>query len=162
LCSAGERCQNQRFARRLYPKQERFFTGTRGWGLRNLVDIKAGEFINEYVGEIIDEEECKRRLDEAHRNNIKNFYFMTIAKNRIIDAGPKGNLARFANHSCDPNMETQKWIVNGEIRVGLFARRDIPTSNLYSVYKVEIRFFLRLQISKQRKKNQISIQRFLS
>ena len=50
---------------------------------------------------------------------------------RIIDAGPKGNLARFANHSCDPNMETQKWLVNGEIRVGLFAKRDIPASKVY-------------------------------
>lgn len=29
------------------------------------------------------------------------------------------------NHSCDPNCETQKWTVNGEVRVGLFANRDI-------------------------------------
>lgn len=30
------------------------------------------------------------------------------------------------NHSCDPNIETQKWIVNGDVRVGLFAVADIP------------------------------------
>ena len=39
----------------------------------------------------------------------------------MIDAGPKGNNARFMNHSCDPNCITQKWSVNGDTRVGLFA-----------------------------------------
>jgi len=29
------------------------------------------------------------------------------------------------NHSCQPNCETQKWNVNGDIRVGLFAIDDI-------------------------------------
>jgi hypothetical protein len=36
-------------------------------------------------------------------------------------------MARFANHSCDPNCQTQKWNVNGEMRVGIFARRDIAS-----------------------------------
>lgn len=47
-------------------------------------------------------------------------------KDRIIDAGPKGNYSRFMNHSCNPNCETQKWTVNGDVRVGLFALCDIP------------------------------------
>lgn len=42
-------------------------------------------------------------------------------QDRIIDAGPKGNYARFMNHCCQPNCETQKWCVNGDTRVGLFA-----------------------------------------
>lgn len=46
---------------------------------------------------------------------------------RVIDAGPKGNLSRFMNHSCAPNCETQKWTANGDVRVGLFAIYDIPT-----------------------------------
>ena len=44
----------------------------------------------------------------------------------MIDARPKGNLSRFMNHSCNPNCDTQKWRVNGDTRVGLFANRDIP------------------------------------
>lgn len=32
------------------------------------------------------------------------------------------------NHSCDPNCETQKWTVNGDTRVGLFAVEDIPAN----------------------------------
>ena len=36
-----------------------------------------------------------------------------------------GNLARFANHSCDPNMIMQKWNVLGVTRIGLFAIKPI-------------------------------------
>ena len=43
----------------------------------------------------------------------------------MIDAGLIGNLARFANHSCDPNMVMQKWNVLGEWRVGLFALKPV-------------------------------------
>jgi hypothetical protein len=31
---------------------------------------------------------------------------------QVIDASKKGGLARFINHSCDPNCETQKWQVS--------------------------------------------------
>ncbi|XP_015685997.1 histone-lysine N-methyltransferase NSD3-like, partial [Protobothrops mucrosquamatus] len=86
-----------------------------------------GEFVNEYVGELIDEEECRLRIKRAHENNVTNFYMLTVTKDRIIDAGPKGNYSRFMNHSCNPNCETQKWTVNGDVRVGLFALGDIPT-----------------------------------
>lgn len=30
------------------------------------------------------------------------------------------------NHCCQPNCETQKWTVNGDTRVGLFALVDVP------------------------------------
>lgn len=44
----------------------------------------------------------------------------------IIDATVKGGMARFINHSCDPNCATEKWLVAGELRVGIFARKYIP------------------------------------
>ncbi|XP_066878678.1 histone-lysine N-methyltransferase NSD3 isoform X8 [Kogia breviceps] len=115
VCPAGERCQNQCFTKRLYPDAEIIKTERRGWGLRTKRSIKKGEFVNEYVGELIDEEECRLRIKRAHENS-----------DRIIDAGPKGNYSRFMNHSCNPNCETQKWTVNGDVRVGLFALCDIP------------------------------------
>ncbi|PNH03875.1 Histone-lysine N-methyltransferase SETD2 [Tetrabaena socialis] len=45
-----------------------------------------------------------------------------------IDARRKGNTSRLINSSCDPNCETQKWhdASTGEVRVGIFATRDIP------------------------------------
>uniref|UniRef100_A0A8C6LVT5 Nuclear receptor binding SET domain protein 2 n=1 Tax=Nothobranchius furzeri TaxID=105023 RepID=A0A8C6LVT5_NOTFU len=126
VCPSGERCCNQDFTKRLYPETKIIKTPGKGWGLISLRDVKKGEFVNEYIGELIDEEECRARIKSAHENNITNFYMLTIDKDRIIDAGPKGNYSRFMNHSCQPNCETQKWTVNGDTRVGLFAVCDIP------------------------------------
>uniref|UniRef100_A0AAY4BSU0 Histone-lysine N-methyltransferase, H3 lysine-36 specific n=1 Tax=Denticeps clupeoides TaxID=299321 RepID=A0AAY4BSU0_9TELE len=126
VCAAGERCQNQCFTKRQYSEVEIFRTLSRGWGLRTVAGIKKGAFVNEYVGEVIDEEECRARIKHAQENDICNFYMLTLDKDRIIDAGPKGNQSRFMNHCCQPNCETQKWTVNGDTRVGLFALEDVP------------------------------------
>ncbi|XP_068570705.1 histone-lysine N-methyltransferase, H3 lysine-36 specific isoform X2 [Cebidichthys violaceus] len=126
VCAAGERCQNQAFTKRQYTPVDIFRTLSRGWGLVGVSDIKKGAFVSEYVGEVIDEEECRARIRHAQENDICNFYMLTLDKDRIIDAGPKGNQARFMNHCCQPNCETQKWTVNGDTRVGLFALQDIP------------------------------------
>lgn len=125
VCPAGERCLNQAFTKRQYSQVEIFRTLSRGWGLRCVHDIKKGQFVSEYVGEVIDEEECRSRIRHAQENDICNFYMLTLDKDRIIDAGPKGNEARFMNHCCQPNCETQKWTVSGDTRVGLFALVDI-------------------------------------
>uniref|UniRef100_A0A8C7J8F5 [histone H3]-lysine(36) N-dimethyltransferase n=1 Tax=Oncorhynchus kisutch TaxID=8019 RepID=A0A8C7J8F5_ONCKI len=126
VCPAGNGCLNQAFTKRQYSQVEIFRTLARGWGLRCAHDIKKGEFVNEYVGEVIDEDECRVRIKHAQDNDICNFYMLTLDKDRIIDAGPKGNQARFMNHSCRPNCETQKWTVNGDTRVGLFTLIDVP------------------------------------
>ena len=44
----------------------------------------------------------------------------------IIDATVKGGMARFINHSCEPNCATEKWVVAGQLRVGIFAKIFIP------------------------------------
>ncbi|XP_072898376.1 histone-lysine N-methyltransferase NSD2 [Hemitrygon akajei] len=125
VCPAGARCQNQCFSKRQYPESQVVKTAGKGWGLITKTDIKKGTFVNEYVGEVIDEDECRARIRFAQEHNIANFYMLTIDKDRIIDAGPKGNYCRFMNHSCQPNCETQKWTVNGDTRVGLFSLCDI-------------------------------------
>lgn len=126
VCPAGEFCQNQCFTKRQYPETKIIKTDGKGWGLVAKRDIRKGEFVNEYVGELIDEEECMARIRRAQEHDITRFYMLTIDKDRIIDAGPKGNYSRFMNHSCQPNCETLKWTVNGDTRVGLFAVCDIP------------------------------------
>lgn len=41
------------------------------------------------------------------------------------------------NHSCEPNCETQKWTVNGDTRVGLFALKNIqPDTELVFDYNL--------------------------
>ena len=50
---------------------------------------------------------------------------MSLRTDEIIDATRKGNESRFYNHSCEPNCETQKWTVNGELRVGFFVKKFV-------------------------------------
>lgn len=44
------------------------------------VILLKGDFVNEYVGEVIDEEECRARIKHAQENNIGNFYMLTLDK----------------------------------------------------------------------------------
>jgi SET domain-containing protein len=53
----------------------------------------------------IDNVSFRNRLE--NKSAEQNYYYMVMDSNRVIDAGPKGNLARFMNHSCQPNCETQ-------------------------------------------------------
>jgi SET domain-containing protein len=50
---------------------------------------------------------------------------MRTTNNEVIDPTFVGNIARLINHSCDPNCETQKWNVLGEVCVGIFSVKDI-------------------------------------
>merc|ERR1711881_800111 len=127
-CPAGKGCKNQRFQRCENKLVKPIKCEGRGWGLKALEEIKSGDFVVEYVGELIDDDTCQRRIKEYHDKNINDYYFLTIDKDNIIDAYPKANNARYMNHSCDPNCETQKWTVNGDMRIGLFAVRDIPVN----------------------------------
>lgn len=121
-CPAGDKCQNQSFRKNKYANVETFRTLHTGWGLRPKENLRKGQFIIEYLGDVIDEQECRRRLNESQSSN---FYFFTLDKDNIIDAGPRGNLSRFINHSCNPNCTTQKWMVNNRTRIGIFALKDI-------------------------------------
>ncbi|XP_074601391.1 SET domain containing 2 [Brevipalpus obovatus] len=124
-CLLGDHCANKRFQKKQFAKVEPFKTHKKGWGLRALQPIQPGQFIVEYVGEVLDPREFKQRVKRYAKENKEHFYFMALKSDEIIDATVKGNLTRFINHSCDPNGETQKWTVNGELRIGFFACKFI-------------------------------------
>ncbi|XP_076236867.1 SET domain containing 2 [Calliopsis andreniformis] len=124
-CVVGDRCTNKRFQNCEYAKCEVFRTEKKGFGLRAMVDLLAGEFIMEYVGEVVDPKDFRRRAKEYSKDKNKHYYFMALKSDQIIDATMKGNVSRFINHSCDPNSETQKWTVNGELRIGFFNKKFI-------------------------------------
>lgn len=85
-----------------------------------------GELIIEYCGDVISPKEMQRRIKEYYFRS-KNHYFLSLENGCVIDSGLRGSAARFANHSCNPNSEMQKWYVNGIPRIGLFASESIPT-----------------------------------
>ncbi|KFK42127.1 histone-lysine n-methyltransferase setd2 [Arabis alpina] len=124
-CPASDLCSNQQFQKRKYVKFERFQSGKKGYGLRLLEDVREGQFLIEYVGEVLDMQSYESRQKEYASKGQKHFYFMTLNGNEVIDAGAKGNLGRFINHSCEPNCRTEKWMVNGEICVGIFSMQDL-------------------------------------
>lgn len=124
-CPCGERCSNQMFTGRHYAKIGKFRCGKKGFGLQALENIAQGQFIIEYCGEVLDEGEYMHRKTEYASKGERHHYFMSLAGGEVIDARQKGNLGRFINHSCDPNCETQKWMVQGELCIGFFALKDI-------------------------------------
>lgn len=125
LCPAGDSCKNRRFQMQEYVQVYPIKTETRGWGLAAGQFIRKGQFIIEYLGEVfsIDSEIGRARLEKYKTQPCT--YLMSTSHNEVIDPARKGNMARFINHSCDPNCETQKWNVMGEVCVGIFAKKNI-------------------------------------
>ncbi|KAF3338531.1 histone-lysine N-methyltransferase ASHR3-like protein [Carex littledalei] len=99
-----------------------------GWGVITLEALQKGDFVIEYIGEVIDDLTCTKRLWDMKKRGDSNFYMCEISKDFTIDATFKGNSSRFLNHSCDPNCSLEKWQVDGETRVGVFALRPIKVN----------------------------------
>ncbi|KAI8979949.1 hypothetical protein BDB01DRAFT_725495 [Pilobolus umbonatus] len=127
-CPCGDKCSNQRFQHKQTKKLKIFQTHNRGWGLLTLENIKQGELIIEYRGEIISHALCKERMKTIYSNQ-KNFYFLDYCPGEVIDAGRKGSDARFINHSCSPNCHIEKWSLRNESHLGVFASQDIEANS---------------------------------
>ncbi len=56
------------------------------------------------------------------------------------------------NHCCQPNCETQKWTVNGDTRVGLFALVDIAAGASDDVIKQKSLKLTHLQSTRTNKR----------
>ncbi|RHZ77705.1 hypothetical protein Glove_174g157 [Diversispora epigaea] len=112
-------------------------TDGRGWGVRALRNIYKGEFICEYAGEIIKSVEAQRRWRELNlkdKENAQNYILCLRehVQDRIlrtnIDPTRVGNIGRYINHSCSPNLLIYIVRVNSLIPIAaLFAKCDIET-----------------------------------
>ncbi|CEP14549.1 hypothetical protein [Parasitella parasitica] len=137
-CPCDRYCRNRRFQLRQYARVDVIRTDKKGFGLRALTDLPTNAFIMEYIGEVIPNHEFVRRTKEYEAAGLEHYYFMTLKTDEIIDATKKGCLARFINHSCNPNSVTQKWVVGKNMRIGIFTRRPIKAgSELTFDYKFE-------------------------
>lgn len=126
-CPCLDYCTNKRFQKKQYMKTEPFNAGVgKGWGLKAAEDLPdVGAFVMEYVGELLGYKEFVRRTRQYAKQGMQHHYFMALNTDEVIDATQKGSTSRFMNHSCDPNCETQKWTVNGELRVGFFTKKPV-------------------------------------
>ena len=79
-------------------------SGIQGRGVFAARRIRKGLRIIEYTGEIIDNQEEVRRYDDEAMSRHHTYLF-EIDGNTTIDATSRGSIARFINHSCDPNCE---------------------------------------------------------
>lgn len=66
----------------------------------------SGTFIDEYMGEVIDQQQMLKRMNTKSYKN--NNYMVQLTHDEIIDATRKGNITRFINHSCEPNCVAEK------------------------------------------------------
>jgi uncharacterized protein len=87
-----------------------------GLGLFATEAIAKGAFIVEYTGRRISHAQAARREAQGHR------YMFEINRRWTIDGSSRSNIARYANHSCRPNAESD--LVKGKLI--LRAIRKIP------------------------------------
>ena len=92
-----------------------------GKGVFARVALKKGELVLEYLGTIIDWPEALRRHPHDPSQPNHTFYFALEDEDGVIDGNDGGNRARWINHSCNPNCESQ---TKGR-RVWVRALRDI-------------------------------------
>nr|AAK28968.1 SUVH3 [Arabidopsis thaliana] len=152
-CPCHASCKNRVIQTGLKSRLEVFKTRNRGWGLRSWDSLRAGSFICEYAGEVKDngnlrgnQEEDAYVFDTSRVFNSFKWNYepelvdedpstevpeeFNLPSPLLISAKKFGNVARFMNHSCSPNVFWQPVIRegNGEsvIHIAFFAMRHIP------------------------------------
>ncbi|KAJ0047626.1 hypothetical protein Pint_15767 [Pistacia integerrima] len=152
-CKCPPSCYNRVSQKGIKFQLEVFKTESRGWGVRSLNSISSGSFICEYVGELLEEKEAEKRtgndeylFDIGNNNNESSLWdgLSTLIPDTqstsccevvegggfTIDAAQYGNVGRFINHSCSPNLYAQNVLYDHEDKrmphIMLFAAENIP------------------------------------
>ncbi len=81
-------------------------------------NIKKGEKIIEYIGKKI----THKKAEEDSKYGYDITYLFIINKKFVLDGDFKFNIARLANHSCEPNCEA---VEESKSRIWITALRNI-------------------------------------
>jgi SET domain-containing protein len=87
-----------------------------GLGLFATKPIKKGTKIIRYLGPMLD---CNKKKDDA----VENKYLFQITNRWTIDGSVRKNIARYINHACKPNAESD--VSKKKRRVEIRAIKDI-------------------------------------
>ncbi|GHC11766.1 SET domain-containing protein [Cerasicoccus arenae] len=112
-------------------------------GMFARADIREGEKIIEYLGELIPKAESTQRcLDweaEAREKDAGLVYVFDLNEEYDLDGNIENNPAKYINHSCEENCEA----INEDDRIFIHAKRDIAKDEELSFdYGYDIECFL--------------------
>ncbi|KAM6399913.1 histone-lysine N-methyltransferase EHMT1 isoform 2-T2 [Rhynochetos jubatus] len=99
-CSCWRTCRNRVVQNGLRTRLQLYRTQRMGWGVRTMQDIPLGTFVCEYVGELISDSEADVREEDSYLFDLDN----KEGEMYCIDARFYGNVSRFINHLCEPNL----------------------------------------------------------
>lgn len=140
MCSCPRTCQNKVLQNGVRVKLEVFKTEKKGWAVRAGEAIMRGTFVCEYIGEVLDEQETNIRRKRYGKEGCSYLFEIDSHVNDMsrliegqaryaIDATEFGNVSRFINHSCLPNLVSHQVLVESMdchlAHIGLYANRDI-------------------------------------
>lgn len=136
-CAGGKKKITCRNIGLLMGERQRTVVGhslTHGWGAFAVADISKNDIIGEYVGEVVSQADAELRgrlYDE-----IDYSFLFNITDDYALDSTRLGNKLRYCNHHLTPNCQARLMRVHGDIRVGLYAIRDIgKNEELFFDYK---------------------------
>lgn len=100
-----------------------------GWGLFTKLELPKDSMIVEYMGEIVRQAVADTREKRYEISGEGSCYMFRLDMERIVDATKIGCMARFMNHSCQPNAYAKIISVETEFgqdkKIMIFSSRDI-------------------------------------
>lgn len=131
-CKCSIDCPNRVIQRGPKYELELFKTEKKGIGVRAGEDIPAYSYIYEYVGEVITNKEADARGESYDKEHCSYLFNLSstmgdakATQEYVIDAMYYGNITRFFNHSCEPNMQKNKVNKNYQASHALFTSNSI-------------------------------------